>query len=232
MKRKTLLIAFLMLVFLVVQAQNKNEKLFTDNLMQDSCTFATTGNNTYFILQPGFQLRLQGIEGKDTTILKITVLNETKIVDSVETRIVEEYEAVNGIPIEISRNYYAFCKETGSIFYFGEDVDMYKKGVVSGHETAWLAGGQNKAGVQMPGMFLIGSRYYQEIAPGVAMDRAEILSISDSLKTPCGTFYNCLKTEEGTALSPKEKEYKIYAPGVGLIKDEDLLLVKFWYINK
>ncbi|MFH0865547.1 MAG: hypothetical protein V1904_05105 [Bacteroidota bacterium] len=228
---KTFLVCILLVAAITSHAQKNDEKLYTKNLMQDSCTFATSGSNTYFILQPGFQLVLQGIDEKDTVILKITVLNETKIVDSVETRIVEEYEAVNGIPIEISRNYYAFCKETGSIFYFGEDVDMYKNGVVSGHETAWLAGGQNKAGVQMPGIFMLGSRYYQEIAPGVAMDRAEILSISDSLKTPCGTFYNCLKTEEGTALNPKEKEYKIYAPGVGLLKDEELLLVKYGYIK-
>lgn len=231
MRKKIILVAFLLLGFFITQAQKKDQILYTDNLMQDSCTFETTGSNPYFVLQPGFQLVLKGTEDKDTVLLKITVLNETKIVDSVETRIVEEYEAVNGIPVEISRNYYAFCKETGSIFYFGEDVDIYKNGLVVGHESAWLAGGQNKAGVQMPGIFLIGSRYCQEIAPGVAMDRAEIISISDSLKTPCGTFYNCLKTEEGTALSPKEKEYKIYAPGVGLLKDENLLLVKYGYVK-
>lgn len=228
---KNIVALFFLFLSFASSAQNKNEKLYTDNLMRDSCTYVTTGSNTYFILQPGFQLLLQGIEGKDTTILKITVLNETKVVDSVETRIVEEYEAVNGIPIEISRNYYAFCKETGSIFYFGEDVDMYKNGVVSGHETAWLAGGQNKAGIQMPGIFLLGSRYYQEIAPGVAMDRAEIISISETMDTPSGKYNNVLKTEEGTAMNPNEKENKYYAPGIGLIKDEDLLLVKYGYIN-
>jgi hypothetical protein len=229
--KRSVIFLYLAIFISSVFSQNKSEKLYTENLFQDSCTFVTTGSNTYFILQPEFQLILQGIEDKDTVILKITVLNEIKIVDNVETRIVEEYEAVNGVPIEVSRNYYAYCTETGSIFYFGEDVDIYKNGVVVGHESAWLAGGQNKAGVQMPGMFLIGSRYYQEIAPGVAMDGAEILSISDSLKTPCGTFYNCLKTEEGTALNPKEKEYKIYAPGVGLLKDEDLLLIKYGYVK-
>jgi len=36
---------------------------------------------------------------------------------------------------------------------------------------------------------LLGSRYYQEIAPGVAMDRAEVLSITDTLATPAGYFY-------------------------------------------
>jgi hypothetical protein len=35
------------------------------------------------------------------------VLDETKTVDGVETRIVEERETVNGKPIEVSRNYFA-----------------------------------------------------------------------------------------------------------------------------
>ena len=83
----------------------------------------------------------------------------------------------------------------------------------------------------MPGLSLLGARYYQELAPGAAMDRAESVSISETLKTPAGTFTNCLKTLETTPLEPMEKEYKLYAPGVGLIKDEDMLLVKYGFIK-
>lgn len=208
-----------------------DSKEFTDSFMQDSCTFSTTGRNMYFILEPHFQLTLQGIDEKDTVKLVITVLNETKIIGNVETRIVEENESVNGKTIEISRNYFALCKQTGSIFYFGEEVDIYKDGVVASHEGAWVAEGKNKAGIQMPGIILLGSRYYQEIAPGVALDRAEIIDNNETLKTPAGNFTGCLKTEESNALKPNEKEYKLYAPGIGLIKDEELLLVKFGFIR-
>ena len=92
----------------------------------------------YFILEPGFQLILQGIDGKDTAKLVITVLNETKKVGNVETRIVEENESVNGMTIEISRNYFAFCVQTSSIFYFGEDVDIFKGRKVVSHDGAWI----------------------------------------------------------------------------------------------
>ena len=34
-----------------------------------------------------------------------------------------------------------------------------------------------KPGIVMPGSFLLGSRYYQEIAPDVAMDRAENIGV-------------------------------------------------------
>jgi hypothetical protein len=78
----------------------------------------------------------------------------------------------------------------------------------------------------MPGLVLLGSRYYQEIAPNVAMDRVEIVSVCETINTPAGKFANCLKTEETTPLEPKTREYKVYAPGIGLVKDGDLLLIR------
>ena len=83
----------------------------------------------------------------------------------------------------------------------------------------------------MPGNPVVGMRYYQEIAPGVAMDRAEILRIDTVLKTPAGEFEDCLETAEGTALNLLEREIKIYAPGIGLIQDANLLLTEYGFID-
>jgi len=47
------------------------------------------------------------------------------------------------------------------------------------------------------------------------------------VKTPAGEFKNCLKVEETTPLEPNTKEYKYYAPGVGLVREGDLKLVKY-----
>ena len=232
MKKVSILCMVILSVCINALAQNKtNSKQFSESFMQDSCSFQTTGRNPYFILEPGYQLVLEGMEGKDKIKLVITVLNETKKIGNVETRIVEENESANGKTVEISRNFFAFCKQTGSIFYFGEEVDMYKNGKIINHEGAWIAEGNNKAGIMMPGLVLIGARFYNEMAPGVAMDRVEIISISNTLQTPAGTFYNCLKTEETTPLEPKAKEYKLFTPGIGLIKDGDLLLTKYGFIK-
>jgi hypothetical protein len=40
-------------------------------------------------------------------------------------------------------------------------------------EHGWLARMVTKAGMIMPGKVEVGLKYYQEIAPGVAEDRAE-----------------------------------------------------------
>jgi hypothetical protein len=146
----------------------------------------------------------------------------------VETRIVEERETDGGEPVEVSRNYFAISRRTNSVFYFGEDVDVYKNGAVVNHEGAWLSGVNGATfGLMMPGLPLVKARYYQEVAPKIAMDRAEIVSLTETLKTPAGTFTNCLKTEESSPLEPLVKESKFYAKGIGLIQDGSLKLTKY-----
>jgi len=199
---------------------------FTDSFRLDECTFKSTGANPYFILEPGYQLILEGQEKKEFVRLVITVLNETVMVNGVETRVVEELETADSQLVEISRNYFAICEQTNSVFYFGEDVDIYEGGEVVSHAGAWRAGENGaRSGVVMPGIVLLGARFFQEVAPEVAMDRAEILSLSEVLETPAGTFEDVLKIKETTPLEPNAKDYKFYAPGIGLIQDGVLKLV-------
>lgn len=187
-----------------------------------------TGRNQYFVLEPGFQVVLEGKAGLFGTSyekLVITVLGETREVDGITTRVVEEREWRNDQLKEVSRNFFAICEDTKDVFYFGEEVDMYKNGQVANHKGAWLAGENGaKAGLIMPGEPKKGMKYYQEVAKGVAMDRAEVISLDESIDTPAGQLTKCLKTKEGSALNFFEREYKTYAPGIGLIQDGGLLL--------
>jgi hypothetical protein len=193
------------------------------------CNLLTNGRNPYFVLEPGFQLILEGGDTK----LQITVLDDTKAVDGVVTRVVEEREWKKGELYEVSRNYFAMCEQTKDIFYFGEEVDFYEKGKVVKHDGSWLAGKKgNRPGLMMPGTPKVGMKYYQEIAPGIAMDRAEIISLDETCKTPAGTFSKCLKVKEGSAIEIFAKEYKYHAPGIGLVRDEDLRLIKYGFIKK
>jgi hypothetical protein len=196
---------------------------FQDTFKVDKSKLSDRGEGTYFILNPGYKLTLQ--DGNDTLI--ITVLNETKMVDGVSCRIVEERETKGGKLAEISRNYFAIDKATGDTYYFGEDVDIYdKNGKVKNHEGSWLSGVNGaRFGLFIPGKPTVGARYQQEIAPKVAMDRAEVVSITETVKVPAGTFTNCLKTKESSGLE-SGSEQKLYAPEVGLLKDGGFELVK------
>ena len=75
-------------------------------------------------MQPGRVLKLQ--HGNDT--LTVTILPETQEVDGIVTGVLEERETKNGKLVEVSRNFMATDKNTGDVYYFGEDVDNYKDG--------------------------------------------------------------------------------------------------------
>ncbi len=235
--KKKYTIALFLLISIPLFAQNKISSLIDDNLWQKEffvkpSNFSSTGTNNYFILQPGYQLILAGEEDNSKVLLTITVLNQTKLVDGVETRIVEEKEERNGIVSEISRNYFVIDSLTNDVYYYGEQVDIYKDGKIKSNEGSWEACINGaKYGLLMPGKIKAGQRFYQEVAPNVAMDRSEIISNKITSKTPAGKFVLCLKTKETTPLEPNVEEYKIYAPGIGLIKDGSLLLIKYGYLN-
>lgn len=213
-----------------MESNDGSDKLYTTSFMIENCTFSSTGANPFFILEPGYKQVFRGEEEGEPAELVITVLGDTKVVDGTETRVVEERESVDGELVEVSRNFFAICEETNSVFYFGEEVDDYEDGEVVSHEGSWLAGENDaSAGIAMPGTVLLGSRYHQEIAPGVAMDRAEIVSIDETLETPAGNFEDVLAILETTPLEPDASEIKYYAAGVGLLQDEDLKLEEYGF---
>jgi len=225
--RATACLALISLVIgggLVASAQAPSKTGWVDRFDVDKKAFVSVGANDYFRLEPGWVLVLE--KGKERLV--ITVLDETKIVDGVETRIVEERESKGGQLVEISRNFFAFNTADRGVYYFGEEVDIYKNGKVVRHEGAWESGKNGaRFGLMVPGRPQVGARFYQEVAPGVAMDRAKIVALDASLRTPAGEFTGCLEFVETTPLEPFARDTKIYAPGVGLVRDGSLLLVEY-----
>ncbi len=192
-------------------------KNFQSDFAVEKKNLGIAGNNPYFPLTPGYVLSYR--HGKDTDTL--TVLSEIKVIDGVQTRVVEDRESKNGALVELTRDYYAIDSATNDVYYMGEDVDVYKSGKVVSHEGAWLSGVKGaKFGLMMPGTPKAGHKFYQEQAPGVGMDRAEILSVDEKITTPAGTFEHCVHTVEG-------RDHKWYAPGVGPVRDAEMLLVKY-----
>lgn len=217
---------------------------FTKKFPLASCQFTTVGGNGYFPLIPGRQLyysnsacvasgECDGLEElwitaeRETRRIALRVGGNTR---TVTTRVVEERETEDGELIEISRNFFANCWASRDVYYFGEDVDIYEEGKVVSHDGAWLAGRDGALpGIVMPeDGFITGSRYYQEVAPGVALDRSEHKRTGFSVRVPAGKFDNCLEVEETTPLEPGSIGHKTYCRGVGLVTDGDLELTAIY----
>jgi len=217
---------------------------FTTEFRFGDCKFKSKGANPYFILQPGYQLVLEGEDDGEAVRLVITVLKETENISVpglgvVKTAVVEERESKNGDLIEVSRNFFGICDKTNDVVYFGEDVDICEDGLEPNgngftcnggepdHSGAWRAGVDGAVpGIIMPGTFLLGSRYFQEQAPN-AMDQAEHVEMGLTVVTTAGTLEKCVRVKETTPLEPGAESEKIYCLGVGLTVDDVLVLVEF-----
>ena len=222
-----------------------NDHLFTTDFRLDKCRFVPWGNNPYFKLWPGYQLVLEGEEDGEQIRAVITVLWDTEVIDlrdegicRVRTRVVEEREWVDGELAEVSRNFFSRCKQTNAVYYFGEDVDNYDEdGNIANHNGSWRAG-ENGAmpGLIMPGTFLLGSKYFQEIAEiDKAVDRGQNTAMGLTEPDPKGgpDFTGCVMVID---TNPAEEicdvddgDEKIYCPGVGLVVDEVIELVDYGF---
>jgi hypothetical protein len=185
-------------------------------------TFTLVSTNPYFPLDVGRQLILTGEDEGDDVTLQLTVLDRTRVIEGVTTRVVEEREFVNGELSEVTWNYHVQAPD-GSICYYGEDVDVYEEGGIT-HEGAWCPGGNNEAGIFMPADPQPGMKYQNEVAPGIALDEATIVG-AGPWTVPFGKFTEAIRIRENDPLTGS-KDHKVHAAGVGIIVDGVLQLVE------
>jgi hypothetical protein len=116
----------------------------------------------------------------------------------------------------------------GNVWYLGEDVTNYRYDddgnlIGTDSESAWRADGVVAfPGWIMPASTELGLSYYQEFAPeDDALDEGLTVAILDSLQAGGAFYYTVLKVLESTAVEPGAFGIKYYAPGIGLIREEE-----------
>ena len=227
-----MMLAITTMIFLITAETVRAETMgWTDAFQTQKCsTWTPTGSNMYWNLIPGHQASLAGVEsGGDHLNDSIKVTNQVKVMpDGIPTRVVNDsvVDGQTGELKEIAIDYFSICKDTNSVFYFGEQTVEYENGKVANITGTWQHGVDGAhAGVVMPGLNLLGAQYYQEVAPKAqALDQAQTVSVTDNNNTML-CHNNCLKVKETTPFEPGRFEYKIYAPNVGLVFDNGLTLV-------
>jgi hypothetical protein len=66
----------------------------------------------------------------------------------------------------------------------------------------------------------LGKPYRQEHAPGQAEDMARVISVSEALTGPNGSYVEVVVTRDWSPLDPGVADHKHYAPGIGMIREE------------
>ncbi|MDW4550222.1 hypothetical protein R5H32_12735 [Defluviimonas sp. D31] len=197
----------------------------------EAADFSTSKANPYLPLKSGAERRFVGVNRRtgqqESFVLRMVGPGPTILGVATTTQLDEAY--VGKWLVERTLDYFAADAE-GNVWYFGEDVVNYrydKTGKLIGKDnhSAWRAGVNGaKPGITMPAATSPGLSLFQEHAPANgAMDWFEIVARDLSVKGPAGTFTGVLKVYESSTVEPGLREFKYYAPGVGLIRaDEEL----------
>lgn len=181
--------------------------------------------NPYFPVVEGQVRSYEGAPADEQFVL--TGVGAGPTILGIKTFTLRDRATEGGLLVEDTFDYYAQDKD-GNVWYFGEDVTNYvydKEGNLTGtnSSSSWRAGVNDALpGYIMPVSLTIGFNYYQEHAPeDEALDEGTTFAIVPSMEVDGQGYTNVLQVLETTDLDNHAREFKYYAPGVGLIKAEE-----------
>ena len=145
----------------------------------------------------------------------------------VRTSIQRDLAYEDGLLVEKTFDYFAQDRR-GNVWYFGEDVTNFRYDddgnlIGTDSESAWRAGRRGALpGWIMPVRLHPDYPYYQEFArEDEAIDKGWTQAILPSLTVRGVTYRNVRQVLDINPLEPRSRELKYYAPGIGLIREEE-----------
>lgn len=183
----------------------------------DPAKFRAVVDNPWLPMVPGTTFRFVEKLGKNTSDIEVAVTHETRKVMEVSCVVVRERVAVKGKAESLNETWYAQDAD-GNVWIFGEaDQEFLDRGRVS-TEGSWEAGVDGaEPGIVMHANPAPGKPYAQGLAPGIAEDMEQVVSVTDSVTVPYGTFAGCVRTKQWSMLETGTDK-KWYAKGVGLVR--------------
>lgn len=190
--------------------------------------FSTKITNRYFSLSKDMKMVFEAQLPEGVERNEIDVTGQTKTIMGVKTLIYFDkvWADLNGDGkfadseiIENTKDYLAQDRQ-GNVWYFGEEVINYSydangKLLGTNNTGSWTAGVDGaEPGIWMEANPKVGDVYKQEYYPGKAEDMGEVISTTETVTVPYGTFTNCLKTLDTTNLNPASREHKYYCPEI------------------
>jgi hypothetical protein len=165
------------------------------------------------------ELRGRADDGTRERVVR-TVLKRTKRFEiagqRVDAAVIRDDAYEDGELVERTHDYFAQADD-GTVHYLGEDVDNYRRGKVVNHRGSWLFGRDTDIlGVAMPANPKVGDQFRFEDVPGVTTESDRVEETGMRARVGGRDFTDVLRIQE--FVQPEgEVEYKLYAPGTGVI---------------
>jgi hypothetical protein len=186
----------------------------------DPAAFTATVDNPYLPLRPGSRWVYEGPGGEGLERKVVEVTDEARVVMGVPCVVVHDTVTVDGQPFEDTFDWFAEDRD-GTVWTFGEASR------IRGDDGQFTSAGSWEAGVHgaLPGIVMEahprpGRPYRQEYLPGQAEDMARVISVTEALTVPNGSYVEVVVTRDWSPLDPGVADHKHYAPGIGMIREE------------
>ena len=189
----------------------------------DPANFSDPAANAFFPLEPGLVLRYRGSEDGESLRERVNVTERHRWIGGVRTVVVSDVIRSHGALVEKTFDWYA-ADNDGTVWYFGEATATYDEhGNVESTEGSWEAGVHGAvAGIIMPADPRPGDAYRQEFYAGHAEDQGWIVERGFRTRVPYGELDHLIRSFEWTRLEPSVMAQKVYAPGIGIVRERDL----------
>ena len=195
--------------------------------------FSAPAENPYMPLRVGLTKTLMATTinaGETVPEMAVrTMIGPGPEIMGVQSVTVVDEAFVEGRLVERTLDFFA-ADAAGNIWYLGEDVENFNydaAGVLTGtdNHSAWRAGVNDAVpGITMPAVLTVGEVLFQEHAPvEEAMDYAELVETGLVIDTAGGQFTDVIKFYEASTVDLELREFKYYAPGVGMIRADEHL---------
>jgi hypothetical protein len=182
--------------------------------------FSADVDNPWFPLAPGSLSISRGTRDGKPARDVVTVTHRTKVIDGVQTRVVEDRLYLDGTLAESTTDYYTQDK-SGTVWYFGEDTEtLDANGKVLDREGTWHSGVDGaQPGVFMEANPTLGHTFRQEYYAGHAEDHYAVIDLSTPVRVPAGSYSSAMLTKEWTPLEPDVLDHKYYVRGIGEVRE-------------
>ena len=189
----------------------------------DPANFTTTIDNPYFPLPVGRRWVYRGVKDGRSQVDRVTVTNRTRVVaEGITARVVTDVATHGRSLLEKTSDWYAQDSQ-GNVWYLGEETAAYGPNGEVDTSGSWEAGIDDaEPGIVMEANPQVPDAYRQEFLAGQAEDTAWVVDRGRDVTVPYGNLHDALTTLEATRVEPGAYDQKVYAPGLGIVREQAL----------
>ena len=181
--------------------------------------FVKVIDNPYYPLPVGRTLIYRGVKDGKSQVDRVHVTSRTKVLEGITATSVTDVARHRGKLLEKTTDWFAQDKR-GNVWYLGEKTAEYLPDGKIDRSGSWRAGIHDaEPGIIMKANPRVPDAYRQEYLVGSAEDTAWIVARGGSFTVPFGTVHHVLTSLEFTRLEPGVIDQKIYAPGIGIVRE-------------